>query len=162
MRYLQAASSQPPRSVGRKFSAARLKALALEARADDAAVIHLDDPHVGDQREDILRIFPPAKSLVSLAARMNRENIHCLSRDVSDLEFIRAFEGIDAAARRLARVLEAEAVRALSLPSSFPQDMAKWPGRIWPVSHKTIAEAGGLGKMGRHRIVIHPKKRRKV
>jgi Fe-S-cluster-containing hydrogenase component 2 len=157
MRYRQTAAARPPRSGGQEFSAARLKALALEAGADDVAVIPPDHPHIGDQREDILRVFPPTRSLVSLAARMNRENIRCLSRDVSDLEFIRSFEGIDAAARRLARLLEAEGVRALSLPSSFPMDMAGWPGRMWPLAHKIVAEAGGLGKMGRHRIVIHPR-----
>lgn len=103
MRYRQTAAARPPRSGGQVFSAARLKALALEAGADDVAVIPPDHPHIGYQREDILRVFPPTRSLVSLAARMNRENIRCLSRDVSDLEFIRSFEGIDAAARRLAR-----------------------------------------------------------
>lgn len=157
MRYREMAAARLHHSSGPKLSAARLKALALEAGADDAAVVDLEHPQLDDQRGDILRVFPPTKSLVSLAGRMNRENIRCLSRDVSDLEFIRAFEGIDAATRNLARSLEAEGIRALGLPSSFPMDMAKWPGKMWPVSHKIVAEAGGLGKMGRHRIVIHPR-----
>jgi epoxyqueuosine reductase QueG len=35
--------------------------------------------------------------------------------------------------------------------------MDRFPGRIWVVSHKTVAVAAGLGQMGLHRFVIHPK-----
>lgn len=36
-------------------------------------------------------------------------------------------------------------------------EMDRWPGRIWVVSHKPVAVAAGLGKMGIHRNVIHPR-----
>jgi ferredoxin len=36
-------------------------------------------------------------------------------------------------------------------------NMAKWPGKMWPISHKIIAMAGGLGQIGHHRLVIHPR-----
>jgi hypothetical protein len=36
-------------------------------------------------------------------------------------------------------------------------DMAKWPGKMWPISHKPIAVASGLGAMGHHHLVIHPR-----
>jgi hypothetical protein len=32
-----------------------------------------------------------------------------------------------------------------------------FPGKIWVVSHKPLAVAAGLGHMGIHRNVIHPK-----
>ncbi len=41
--------------------------------------------------------------------------------------------------------------------SSFPMDLYLWPGKMWPVSHKTVAEAAGMGLMGRHRVLIHPR-----
>ncbi|MDT5079638.1 MAG: hypothetical protein QOJ80_4275 [Mycobacterium sp.] len=36
-------------------------------------------------------------------------------------------------------------------------EMDKFPGRIWVVAHKPVAVAAGLGVMGIHRNVIHPK-----
>ena len=36
-------------------------------------------------------------------------------------------------------------------------EMDRFPGKIWVVSHKPVAVAAGLGKMGIHRNVIHPK-----
>lgn len=39
----------------------------------------------------------------------------------------------------------------------FPMEMDKFPSKIWIVSHKPVAFAAGLGMMGIHRNVIHPK-----
>lgn len=39
----------------------------------------------------------------------------------------------------------------------FPMEMARFPGKIRVVAHKPVAEAAGLGRMGIHRNVIHPK-----
>ena len=36
-------------------------------------------------------------------------------------------------------------------------EMDRFPGKIWVVSHKPVAVAAGLGMMGIHRNVIHPK-----
>jgi ferredoxin len=157
IRYREKAAAQSPPLNREKIDADRLKSLALEAGADDAAIVELDRPEINDQRADILEIFPRTKSLVSLVCKMNRENIRCPSRDISDLEFLRTFEKINETARRLAGRLEADGIRTLYLSGGFPMNMAKWPGKMWPVSHKTIAEAGGLGKIGHHRLVIHPR-----
>ena len=40
---------------------------------------------------------------------------------------------------------------------AFPMEMERFPERGWIVSHKRVAEAAGLGKMGIHRSLIHPK-----
>jgi NAD-dependent dihydropyrimidine dehydrogenase PreA subunit len=40
--------------------------------------------------------------------------------------------------------------------SGFPMEMDRFPGKIWVVSHKPVAVAAGLGRMGIHRNVIHP------
>src|SRR5438046_10597813 len=40
----------------------------------------------------------------------------------------------------------------------FPMEADRWmTGRIWTVAHKPIAVAAGLGRMGIHRNVIHPR-----
>ena len=129
-RHRELAASRPPGGLAEKIDTGRIKTLAREAGADDAALVEVDGPGINDQRAGILEIFPRAKSLVSLVCRMNRENIRCPSRDVSDLEFLRTFEKINEVSRLLARRLEAEGVRALSLSGGFPMDMAKSPGKM--------------------------------
>jgi Fe-S-cluster-containing hydrogenase component 2 len=39
----------------------------------------------------------------------------------------------------------------------FPMEMDRFPGKTWVVSHKPVAVAAGLGHMGIHRNVIHPR-----
>ena len=39
----------------------------------------------------------------------------------------------------------------------FPMEVGRFPDKIWVVSHKPVAVAAGLGQMGIHRNVIHPK-----
>ena len=40
---------------------------------------------------------------------------------------------------------------------AFPMEIDRFPGKIWTISLKTLAVAAGLGQMGLHRNVIHPK-----
>jgi Fe-S-cluster-containing hydrogenase component 2 len=39
----------------------------------------------------------------------------------------------------------------------FPMEASQWPDKMWIISHKPVAVAAGLGHMGIHRNVIHPK-----
>lgn len=41
--------------------------------------------------------------------------------------------------------------------AGFPMEQERFPGKIWVVSHKPVAVAAGLGQMGIHRNIIHPK-----
>ena len=53
--------------------------------------------------------------------------------------------------------LEERGIRALNPAVGFPMEISRFPGKTWFVSHKPIAQAAGLGVMGIHRNVIHPK-----
>jgi len=139
-----------------KIEAGWLKKLVMEAGAHDVGLVEIDRPEIGDQREDILAVFPKTKTLVSIVCRLNRENIRCVSRAVSDLEFVQTFEGINGVARKVVGALEERGSVALNYSGGFPMDLALWPGKMWPVSHKPIAIAAGLGHMGNNRLVIHP------
>jgi NAD-dependent dihydropyrimidine dehydrogenase PreA subunit len=41
--------------------------------------------------------------------------------------------------------------------AGFPMEADRWGSKMWVVSHKPVAVAAGLGRMGIHRNVIHPK-----
>lgn len=134
-----------------------LRQLALDAGADDAGFVEIDRPELADQRKDILAALPHAKTLVSFVVRMNRENLRTPPRSVANLEFHHAGEEVNHAARKIVARLEERGVRAINVAMGFPMEMDRFPGKLWVVSHKPVAVAAGLGKMGIHRNVIHPR-----
>ncbi|TAH39354.1 MAG: 4Fe-4S ferredoxin [Planctomycetota bacterium] len=141
----------------RTLDAAWLRALCLEAGADDAGFVALDRPELDGEREAVRSVFPPARSLISLVLRTNREPIRSPARSVANLEFHRTADAINEIGHRIVRRLEQEGVAALNPSAGFPMEMERFPGRTWIVSHKLVAEAAGLGRMGIHRNLIHPR-----
>jgi epoxyqueuosine reductase QueG len=143
---------------GRLLAASWLRQLALEAGADDAGCVGIKRSELDAQREDILSVFPRAKTLLSFVCRMSRENIRSPARSVANLEFHHAGDEVNEVARRVVRALEQQGVRAIAGGAmGFPMEMDRWPNKMWLVSHKPVAEAAGLGRMGAHRNVIHPR-----
>jgi Fe-S-cluster-containing hydrogenase component 2 len=103
------------------------------------------------------RTFPPAKTLLSFVCRMNREPIRSIARSVSNLEFHHAGDEVNEVARKIVTALEGMGIAAVNPSMGFPMEMDRFPEKIWVVSHKPVAVAAGLGHMGIHRNVIHPK-----
>ncbi len=137
-------------------TAAGLRELARACGADDAGCVALDRPELADQRAEILEVFPPTRSLLSFVVRMNREPIRSTARSVANAEFHEATDHVNAVARAVVQALERQGIRALNPPAGFPMESDRWGGKMWVVSHKPVAVAAGLGKMGIHRNVIHP------
>ena len=136
---------------------AELRKICLEAGADDVGFVSIDRPEIADQRAEILNAFPSTLTLISIVCRMNRDAIRSPARSVANLEFHETTDHANQSARLIVRQLEERGVRALNPASGFPMEMDRFPGRIWVVSHKPVAVAAGLGQMGVHRNVIHPK-----
>jgi ferredoxin len=140
-----------------KLEASWLKRAALDAGIDDIGIVHIDQPALSICKEEILNTFPKTKTVVSLVRRLNPENIRCVYRSVSDFEFKKGFEEVDAAGLKLVSALREKGGHSILLGFGFPMDLELWPGKMWPVSHKSVAEAAGMGMMGKHRILIHPR-----
>ncbi|MEW2504755.1 4Fe-4S binding protein [Amycolatopsis sp. CA-161197] len=139
------------------IDAAWLRELALAAGADDVAAVSLEHADLAGERPHALAALPGTRSLISLVVRMNRDNVRTPARSVANQEFHRSGEIINEAARTITRELQDAGYRALNPSATFPMEMDRFPGRIWVVAHKTVAVAAGLGVMGLHRNVIHPK-----
>ena len=149
--------SRAPRPALDTLDADELRELCLEAGAHDVGFVEIDRPTVDPDREQLREAMPGARALVSFVIRMNREPIRSPARSVANLEFHRAGDETNDVARRVVAALEGRGVRALNPAMGFPMEMDRFPGKIWVVSHKRIAEAAGLGVMGIHRNVIHPR-----
>ncbi len=134
-----------------------LRRLCLDAGADDVGFVSIDHPDVADQRDEILRAFPFARTLIALVVRMNRENIRTPLRSIANLEFHHTNDFVNEVARSIVARLEADGLRAANGAAGFPMEADRWSDKIWVISHKPVAVAAGLGRIGIHRNVIHPK-----
>src|SRR5581483_241378 len=141
-----------------KLDAVWLRQLCLDCGADDAGLVEISRPALDDQRGDILRAFPATKTLLSFVCRRNREPIRSPARSVANLEFHHTGNHVNEVARKVVTALERQGVRAVNPAMGFPMEQDRYTkGKIWVVSHKPVAVAAGLGHMGIHRNVIHPR-----
>jgi ferredoxin-NADP reductase/Fe-S-cluster-containing hydrogenase component 2 len=153
---VQEVENQPPTED--KLDSAWLRRLALDCGADDAGVVEIARPGLDPQREEILRNYLWTKSLLSLVLRMAREPVRGAPRSVANLEFHRAGHRVNEISAAIVARLETRGVRAVNPSMGFPMEMYQTPGHaIWVVSHKPVAVEAGLGHMGIHRNLIHPK-----
>ncbi|HVW40936.1 MAG TPA: 4Fe-4S binding protein [Amycolatopsis sp.] len=141
----------------RLIDAGWLRRTALEAGADDIGCVPLDHPDLTGERPHVEYALPGTRSLISIVVRMNRDNVRSPARSVANQEFHRSGEIINEAARDITRALQDAGHRAINPSATFPMEMDRYPGRIWVVAHKTVAVAAGVGAMGIHRNVIHPR-----
>lgn len=134
-----------------------LRAIALEAGADDVGAVSLEHPDLAEERGPVLNALPSTRTLVSIIVRMHPDNVRSPARSVANREFHHAGEKVDLVAREVVEKLAALGHRAINPSMAFPMEMDDFPGRTWIVSHKRVAVAAQLGRMGIHRSVIHPR-----
>jgi len=135
-----------------------LRGLALDCGADDAGLVEITRPGLDPQREEILRNYPWTTCLLSIVLRMAREPVRGAPRSVANLEFHRAGHRVNEVCAEIVAKLEGRGIRAVNPSMGFPMEMYQNPGNaIWVVSHKPVAVEAGLGHMGIHRNLIHPK-----
>jgi len=140
-----------------KIDSGWLRSMCLEAGADDVGFASIDDPALGIEREYALDILPRTQTLIGLCVRMSRENIRSPARSAGNAEYFHTGDEISDAARHITRRLEDEGFHTVCPSMAFPMDFERLPHRPWPLSMKTVAVAAGLGHMGIHRNVIHPR-----
>jgi epoxyqueuosine reductase QueG len=151
-------TAPPSRASARMLDAAWLRQLCLDAGADDVGFVELERQALADERPHIARAFPRTRTLISLVLRMNRDNVRSPARSIANNEFHHQTDETNEVARRIVAALEREGIRALNPPAGFPMEADRWMSeRMWVVSHKPVAVAAGMGRMGIHRNVIHPK-----
>lgn len=153
--------NSPSRAAARSkapLDAAWLRELCLGAGAEDVGFVELERPALASERPHIERAFPHARSVISFVVRMNRDNVRSPARSVANTEFHQAGDEVNHIARRITAALERAGIRALNPSMGFPMEADRWMReRMWLVAHKPVAVAAGLGRMGIHRNVIHPR-----
>lgn len=136
---------------------AALRQLARACGADDVGLVEISRAGLDPQRDEIRRNYPWTKSLLSIVIRMAREPVRGVPRSVANLEFHRAGEQVNHVCAAIVAKLEERGIRAVNPSMGFPMEMYQTGNAIWVVSHKPVAVEAGLGHMGIHRNLIHPK-----
>lgn len=133
-----------------------LRELCMRAGADDVGFVSIDRTELDDQRKDLISLFPEARTLISFVSKMNREPLRSTARSIANAEFHHVIDDVTHIGHQIVKELEAQGIKALNPPAGFPMEVTSL-GKAWVISHKPIAVAAGLGQIGIHRNVIHPK-----
>lgn len=150
------AAGRLPKKTDR-LAAEEVKAWALECGADDVGLVELERPGLAQWRDSTLEAFPRTQTLISMVIGLNQANLSSTNRALSDREYLRTFYKADHVGADLAARLGSVGVPSLYYPAGFTMNMETWPENMWQVSHKPVAQEAGLGKMGLHRLLIHPR-----
>lgn len=155
-RYFDRKSETPTIARNEKLDSAWVRQIVLDAGADDAGLASIDSPVLDPYRSKFLKIFPEARTCISVVCRMNPDNIRSPYRQQYELEYHHMFAEADHVARRAAVKFRDHHVRAIDCGSSYPMNMENFPNmEMWFIHHKPIAVAAGLGMMGLHHLVVH-------
>ncbi len=134
-----------------------IKQFVLDMGVDDVGVTTTPCYH-SPLSPDLKELFPEAKSIIVLAYRelssCDSPSVYLAMNGRMDMmEFSRSCN------YKLARYLEKEwYARAMTVSFSYPLDMnSKTMGAVGELSLRHAAVAAGLGVMGRHNLVIHPR-----
>lgn len=134
-----------------------IMAICRAAGADDVAFVELDRPRLAGQRDGILRAIPWAKGFMVFARRLNRHALRSPMRSISSAEFTSGGHDVKEIIHKTVRDLEDAGVRSLGISGLFPFEFSRSDGPPFVVPLKILAEEAGLGRMGKNRMVLHPR-----
>jgi ferredoxin/putative sterol carrier protein len=154
-----AEESLPCRGVPSPVSLADFK---REVRArsgcDDVGVVAVDDPAVAHEADEIRYVYPHARSLVCLIAEENKAAMQSRYLPTANHELYTCEERLFEMGRRTIRYINTLGGEGLTTTIGWPQEVSRrWADKIWPLSHKLVAQAAGLGVIGLSRNFLHPR-----
>jgi len=146
-----------PRVVASPISAGELKAR-VAGFADDVGIIRIDDPAIAHELEELRWVYPDAASLVCLIARENPAAMQSRYLPTANRELYSCEERVLEMGRKTIELVESLGGAGLTTTIGWPQEVSqRWADKIWPLSHKLVAQAAGLGVIGISRNFLHRK-----
>lgn len=144
-------------NVSKIYPSDDIRKICLEEGANDVGFVEIDRKELGHVREEVLRLYPKTKTIISICKRMNPENIQSISRPLANNEFHKTNDELSTISREIVQRLNKMGIRALYCHPGFPMDQYMLSGKLWEISHKPIAEQAGIGRTGINRNILHPK-----
>lgn len=145
----------PSRGVPSPVSLAEFKQ-AVSAWADDVGVISIDDPAIAHEVDEIRYVYPHARSLVCLVGEENKPSMQSRYLPTANHELYSCEERIFEMGHRTIAYIRGLGGESLTTTIGWPQEVSqRWADKIWPLSHKLVAQASGLGVIGTSRNFLH-------
>jgi epoxyqueuosine reductase QueG len=153
------ADALPSRGVPSPVALADFKRAVLErSGCDDIGVISIHDPAIAHEFEEIRYVYPHAQSLVCLIAEENKAAMQSRYLPTANHELYTTEERLFEAGHKTIKYVQSIGGAGLTTTIGWPQEVSvRWADKIWPLSHKLVAQAAGLGVIGLSRNLLHPK-----
>jgi epoxyqueuosine reductase QueG len=145
-----------PTVTSEPLSGTALFDICQKAGADDVGFVEMERDSLAEQRLAILQALPWAKAFIVFARRINRHALRAPLHSVPSLECTATEQDVKEIIHRATRNLESIGIRAVGIAGSFPMELGRTGEAPFAVSLKHLAQAAGLGVMGKNRIVLHP------
>jgi NAD-dependent dihydropyrimidine dehydrogenase PreA subunit len=130
----------------------------IRSFADDVGVVSVDHPALAHEFGEIRYVYPHARSLVVLIAEENKASMQSRYLPTANHELYQTEERLFAWGHRTIRYLKSLGGEGLTTTIGWPQEVSvRWADKIWPLSHKLVAQAAGLGVIGTSRNFLHPR-----
>jgi epoxyqueuosine reductase QueG/putative sterol carrier protein len=147
----------PARGVRSPISLEEFKQqVAARTECDDVGVIAIDDPAIAHELDEIRYVYPHARSLVCLIAAENKAAMQSRYLPTANHELYTCEERLFEMGRRTVTLINGLGGEGLTTTVGWPQEVSgRWADKIWPLSHKLVAQAAGLGVIGLSRNFLH-------
>ena len=146
-----------PRFVRPPISAAEFTTRIAEF-ADDVGLVRVDDPALAHEVDEIRWVYPHARTLVCLIAKENKAALQSRYLPTANHALYQCEERVFEMSERTIALVESLGGAGLSTTVGWPQEVSqRWADKIWPLSHKLVAQAAGLGVIGTSRNFLHPR-----
>jgi ferredoxin len=124
--------------------------------ADDVALVRVDHPALAHELQEILYVYPHAKTLVVMIGEENKAAMQSRYLPSANHELYACEERLFEWGHRTIKLVESLGGAGLTTTIGWPQEVSqRWADKIWPLSHKLVAQAAGLGVIGTSRNFLH-------
>jgi epoxyqueuosine reductase QueG len=124
--------------------------------ADDAGVVSIDHPALAHERDEIRYVYPHARSLVVMIGEQNKASMQSRYLPSANHELYECEERLFKWGHDAIRYVKSLGGEGLTTTIGWPQEVSvRWADKIWPLSHKLVAQAAGLGVIGTSRNFLH-------
>ncbi|MGH7859156.1 MAG: hypothetical protein ACREQY_17655, partial [Candidatus Binatia bacterium] len=147
-----------PRTVKSPVSVAELKERVLALGVDDVGIVSVDHPALAHELDEIRYVYPHARSLIVMIGEQNKAAMQSRYLPTANHELYECEERLFQWGHRVVKLLRSLGAEGLTTTIGWPQEVSqRWADKIWPLSHKLVAQAAGLGIIGTSRNFLHRK-----
>jgi epoxyqueuosine reductase QueG len=130
----------------------------LQTFIDDVGVISIDHPALAHERDEIRYVYPHARSLVVMIGEENKASMQSRYLPSANHELYECEERLFKWGHDVLGYIKSLGGEGLTTTIGWPQEVSvRWADKIWPLSHKLVAQAAGLGIIGTSRNFLHRK-----